>query len=480
MKKVELLLLSVILILGLAVRLYEINRPLADWHSWRQADTAAVARNFIKDGFNPFIPRYDDMSTQANGLDNPGRYRFVEFPIYNSLVAAVWAIFGISVTSARLVTVFITLGSTAFLYLLVKHFSGFKTAILAAFFFATIPFNVFYSSTILPGPLMVFGILGMYYSFVRWLEKERNWSWGIAAVLFANLAILSWPIALFFTIPIIYLAHDKYGTSFYKRPNLIIFALLSIVPFLAWRLWMTQFPQGIPNWRFLLNEGNIRFKGAFFRWLIAERVAGLILTSAGFALFVIGLIRKSEYKEKLFYLSWLASVAVYFTIFASGNVRHDYYQIPFVPIAAIYIAKGVRFLIGPPTAYFQKFIGPALAVVLLALIYAFGFYEVRGFYWINKPQIVTAGKAVDMILPKDAIVIAPYNGDAAFLYQTNRRGYPIVDRPLEVLIDNGVKYLVSVDVGDAGIQNLVRNCKPIQIAADYVLVEMFKECIGKQ
>ncbi|MBI3443618.1 glycosyltransferase family 39 protein [Candidatus Woesebacteria bacterium] len=480
MKRFEIFLLAAILIVALVVRLYEIKRPLADWHSWRQADTAAVARNFIKDGYNPFIPRYDDMSSQANGLDNPNRYRFVEFPIYNSLVAALWSVLGISVTSARLVTVAITLGSTALLYLLTKHFSGTKTAFLAAFFFATIPYNVFYSSTILPGPLMVFAVLGMYYTFTRWLASTRNWSWPVASVLFANLAILSWPIALFFTIPLLYLAWEKYGTSLYRRSDLIVFAILSLLPFLAWRLWMTRFPEGIPNWQFLLNEGGIRFKGAFFRWLITERIAGLILASTGFVLFIIGLTRKSEYREKLFYLSWLLAVALYFTVMASGNIRHDYYQVPFVPIAAIYMAKGVRFLTNLPRAHFNKVIGLPLALFLIVLMYAFGFYQVRGFYWTNKPQIVKAGQAADMILPKDAIVIAPYNGDAAFLYQTNRRGYPIVDRPLEVMIESGAKYLVSVDVGDPGIQNLVRNCSPIQTSSDYVIIEMFIECIGKQ
>ena len=124
MKKVELFLLAIILLIAFAVRLYKIDRPIADWHSWRQADTSAVARNFIKEGFNPFIPRYDDMSSQANGLDNPERYRFVEFPIYNSLIAAVWSQTGVNETYARLVTVFITLGSIIFLYLLVRHFSG--------------------------------------------------------------------------------------------------------------------------------------------------------------------------------------------------------------------------------------------------------------------------------------------------------------------------------------------------------------------
>ena len=114
-----------------------------------------------------------------------------------------------------------------------------------------------------------------------------------------------------------------------------------------------------------------------------------------------------------------------------------------------------------------------------SFIFAFGAYEVRGYYWINRPQIVEAGLAVNRLLPKDATVIAPYNGDAAFLYQTNRHGYPIVDRDLRTFIDQGTKYLVSVDVNDAGIQNLARHCNVLEQTKDYVIVEMFKDCIGK-
>lgn len=477
MKKIEILVLITILVLAFLVRLYKINRPIADWHSWRQADTAAVARNFIKEGFNPFISKYDDMSTQANGLDNPNRYRFVEFPIYNSLVAAVWSIAGINVAYARLVTVAITLGSTLLLYFLVKHFSGWQTATLASFFFAFIPYNIFYSSAILPGPLMVFGIIGLYYSFIRWLENQRL-TWFILSLFFANLAILTWPIALFFLLPILYLTFDQYGISLFKNYKLWLFAFFSLIPFVAWRIWMTQFPQGIPNWQFLLNEGNIRFKGAFFRWLIAERMGKLILTVGGFSLFILGILKKPQ-REKLFYWSWLVSIAIYFVVFASGNVRHDYYQIPLIPVAAIFMALGTKSLFNLPSQSFNKMIGPILAIVLILLTFAFGAFEIRGFYWINKPQIVTAGQAVDRLLPKNATVIAPYNGDAAFLYQTNRHGYPIVDRPLEKFIDQGTKYLVSVDIADSGIQNLARHCKVIEQTNEYVIVEMFKECIGK-
>lgn len=478
MKKLEVLALLILTLLALSLRLYKIDRPIADWHSWRQADTAAVARNFIKEGFNPFIPKFDDMSTQTNRLDNPNRFRFVEFPVYNSVIAAVWSITGISVMSARLTTVIITLLSMICLYFIVRNFSGSLTAFLAAFYFAVIPYNVFYSSAILPGPMMVFCLLGAYLTFIYWLKNENNRYLFVISAIFSGLAILTWPIALFFTLPLIYLVWDKYRFNAFKKTSLWVYAVVVLIPFIAWRIWMMNFPEGIPSWGFLINENNIRFKGAFFRWLVIERMGKLILTLGGFSLFILGVIKKPA-REKLFYLSILASVALYFTVFASGNVRHDYYQIPAIPAFAVFMALGTKLLIFPPPNIFNIYVSRTVAIASVIFLLVFGFYEIKGFYWINKPAIVTAGQAVDRLLPRDATVLAPYNGDTALLYNTNRHGYPITDRPLEKFIEEGTKYLVTVDTGDAGIQNLARHCKVLEQTSEYVIVEMFKSCIGK-
>lgn len=480
MRKVEIFLLLVILFVGLILRLYKIDRPVADWHSWRQADTVAVARNFIKEGFNPFIPKYDDMSSQGTGFDNPQRYRFVEFPILNSLIAGVWMITGVNETYARMVTVFISLMSAAFLYFLVRFFSGKIIAFLSTWFFLTIPYNVFYSSTILPGPLMVFGILGLYFCFVHWLESDK-WIFLISSIFFANLAILSWPIALFFLLPLAYLSYEKYGSSLFKSLKLWVFVLVSLVPFIAWRIWMLNFPEGIPSWQFLLNDGNIRFKGAFFRWLIAERMGKLILTVGGFPLFIIGLVVKHTKRENLFYLIWLFSLILYFVVFASGNVRHDYYQVPLIPIASIFMAIGTVKFFNLPYAHFSKILGPAVALILIIFMYAFGFFEIRGFYWVNRPQIVEAGMAADRILPEKAIVIAPYNGDTAFLYNTNRWGYPlypIEGKTLEKLTDEGTKYLVAVDLNRDFIKMLAQKCKVLKTTQDYIIIEIERKCLN--
>src|SRR4030065_2790044 len=93
MKKLQILLLFLIIIGGIIFRLYRSNGPVADWHSWRQADTSAVSRNFVNLGFDLLHPRFDDLSNVASGLDNPEGYRFVEFPIYNAFQAGLFVAF---------------------------------------------------------------------------------------------------------------------------------------------------------------------------------------------------------------------------------------------------------------------------------------------------------------------------------------------------------------------------------------------------
>jgi len=87
MKKLDTIFLSVILIIAFILRMYNVGTPLADLHSWRQADTAAVARNFSRHGINLLKPQYDDVSSIQSGLENPEGLRMVEFPIYNAIIA---------------------------------------------------------------------------------------------------------------------------------------------------------------------------------------------------------------------------------------------------------------------------------------------------------------------------------------------------------------------------------------------------------
>ena len=117
--KNEYFLLSIMLLLGFVVRLYRIDNPVADWHSWRQADTAAVSRNFVNGGINMLYPTYDDISSIQSGLENPTGIRMVEFPIYNLLSFATAKISNLNVElSSRLTSIILSLIDSSISFIL--------------------------------------------------------------------------------------------------------------------------------------------------------------------------------------------------------------------------------------------------------------------------------------------------------------------------------------------------------------------------
>lgn len=446
--------LAFVIVIALAVRFWRINTPLADWHSWRQADTAAVTRIYVEEGIDFLHPRYDDLSSIPSGKENPNGYRMVEFPIINGLTAFLYQhiptarLLEVHVFS-RIVSIAFSLGSLIVLYRLVKLFSGDLEAILAALVFALLPYNIYYSRVVLPEVSWTFFSLLTLYMISNWLLDEKHaiasWKFWIGA-LSAAMTLLLKPYAVFLSFPLLYLTWKQCRWNLLKSRSTYIFVLISLTPFVLWRLWIEQFPEGIPAYQWLLNGNGIRLKGAFFQWLFADRLGRLILGYWGLVPFGLGLLVRPAQKEGWFYRWWMFGILAYVTVFATGNVQHDYYQIFSIPIISIFVAKGFVFLLHPPkelsllTAYCLLFITSAFAL-------AFGWYNVRDYFNINHPEIVEAGKAADRLLSDDAKVIAPYGGDTAFLYQTDRSGWPI-GGSIEEKIKRGATHYISVNFDD--------------------------------
>lgn len=449
LKALRIGLLILIFFLGFVVRLYRFNGPVADWHSWRQADTSSVSRNFVSKGFDVLHPTYQDLSNVPSGLDNPNGYRFVEFPIYNVLQAGGYEIFGQLTLEewGRLVTILASLFSALFLYLIVKKRFGILPGSLSLIFFLFLPFNIYYGRTILPDPSMIAASLGGIYFFGRWLEKDKFTIFNLQflmSLLLTAIAFLLKPYALFFTLPMIYLTFERYGFGFWKKYQLWLFAIVSLIPLISWRAWMTQFPAGIPVSNWLFNAGNIRFKPAYFYWLFADRTARLISGYWGVVFIILGFLKKYKSKDFLFVLSFIVASLSYMVVIARGNVQHDYYQILIVPSLAMVMGLGASSLLKPFENY-NKIVSYLVFVVCFGFTMFFGWYFVRDYFNINNPSIVVAGEAVDKLTPKNAKVIANYGGDTSFLYQTKRSGWASYEKPLPEMAQMGADYLVIVN-----------------------------------
>src|SRR5258708_2385441 len=202
--------LILILLSCFLVRLYRFNGPIADWHSWRQADTSAVSRNFIKYGFDLLHPRMNNISNVQSGLENPKGYFFTEFPIYNAAQAGLFTLIGIFTLEewGRLITIFSSTLTAFFLYLIVSRHSNKMIGLFAAFLFAFIPYDIYYGRTILVDTSMAMAVLGGIYFFDRWVEESikikvlsiKYWTLFIISLIFTATAFLLKPYAVFFVL----------------------------------------------------------------------------------------------------------------------------------------------------------------------------------------------------------------------------------------------------------------------------------------
>lgn len=320
---------------------------------------------------------------------------------------------------------------------------------------------------------MVFATLAALYFFVRLLETEKLLFF-ILTALFLNVAVLTKPYLLYLLIPMIYLSYHFQGMKAFRNRQLYLLAFLSVVPLLAWRAWMLQFPEGIPSSSWLFNKDNIRFKGAFLHWIIGERLGREILTVGGFFLTTLGAFLKPKKNQTYFFHWWLLSVSLYVVILASGNVEHDYYQVPLVPILVIMMARGVDFLLFDSHKFLIRWITIPSTLILILLTFALGWYEVRSFYQINNGEIMQAGDVARVILPKEAAVIAPYGRNTALLYQLDRPGWSSVYTSIDELIKLGATHYVSVNF-DAQTEDVMKKFKVIHKTPSFVIVDLMKQ-----
>jgi len=473
-RNIEYILLSILLILGFIVRLYKINNPIADWHSWRQADTASVSKIYVEKGISLLFPRYQDVSSIQTGLQNPEGYRFVEFPIYNAIHAILFKDIGYFTLEiwGRLLSIICSLVSAILIFYLGKRFLNKWGGLLASFFFLFIPYNIYFSRVILPEPMgTMFALFGVYL-FTKYIDLENKLHLLFSAVFLA-LAVLIKPFYLFYSVPLIYLLIDKYTfKKIYKDFKilfpLIVYSLIILLPLILWRIWISKYPEGIPFYKWVFNGNKIRFKPSYWFWIYSERLGRLILGVWGLIPFIFGIL--SVKKKKMFNVFFLIGVILYTVVVATANVMHDYYQISLVPAVSLVVAEGFLFLWN--NKFFNKKLSRILVIFSVFIMLVSGWYQVKEYYNVNHPEIIEAGKAIDKIAPKDALILVPYNGDTAFLYQTGRSGWPAVDSSIEEIKDRGADYYLSVNFNDKDTIQAMNEYKVIERTSTYVIVDL--------
>ena len=412
-----------IVVAAFALRLIAINQPFIDPWSWRQSDVAAIARNYLENGFRFSRPQID-------WAGNERGYVGTEFPILPFVAALVYKSVGVAEWIGRLEGVLFFVAALPFFFGLVRRIYGERVALWAAFFYAFAPLSIVASRAFMPDvPSLSLAIAGLYF-FLRWVEEEK-FGWMVTSAVLVSLALLIKLPTAIVGAPLVYLALPK------SRRGDISDRQARVPPgnvFVRWELWffgaVTLVPSAMWYWhahriaeRFyphhFFGAGGFQIMSFAWYWEIARQTAFSSLTLLLFVLATLGALIIPRGRFMRLFHWWLAATAVFIFFVGYGN-RHQWYQLPLVPIAAV--------LAGCACVWIGRTAMPRvlLAVGAMLLIASFAmssYFCLQPLYRPAAASLRDLGLELNEASTSNALIIAATDGDPTVFYYAHRKGW---------------------------------------------------------
>jgi 4-amino-4-deoxy-L-arabinose transferase-like glycosyltransferase len=485
--------------MAVAVRLISVNQPYIDNWSWRQSDVASIARNYYENGFHFAYPQIDWAG------DAPG-YVGTEFPILPFVAAICYKLAGVHEWIGRIQAIIFFAASLPCFFFLVREISSEVAATWALLFYSFAPLSLFASREFMPdAPSLSLAIIGLYF-FLRWVEHDEKRFFFASAILISLSILIKLPNVLI-GAPIAYVvlkSNVSAAPRTARRLQLLLFATIALLPSAIW-YWHAHQIAGRFYPHHFFGAGGIQIMNASWYWHILKQITTSSLTLLLFALALLGTfvaspvasatrtrpVARSTRRLPLFHW-WLAAMVVFIIVVGYGN-RHQWYQLPLVPIAAAFGGAGCAFVGSKISA---RKIKVALSILLAALFAALVFAHVRPLY--QSPSSVALrdlGLELNRMTPKNSLIAAADNGDPTVFYYAERKGWHFPEKEgiyngepretaqaiadLEQLRSRGANYLVFtkdtkwwLDYYRAFAQHLAENATLMETTSGFKIYEL--------
>lgn len=421
--------------------------PLEMAHSWRQAFTSMVTRNYVELGMDWLHPRID-MAGEKTGIVG------AEFPIFNFLAVLLARVFGYAHWQGRVVNLVVVIWGAYHFYCLLKYRFTERTALFSVSILLCSSWFTF-SRKAMPDTFSVSLVLvGLRYGFDYWFfGRWRSFIWAMLAI---SLGVLSKIpamslLAIVAVLPFFHIEHK--GRAVAVCLGLTMAVLPSLWWYFYWVPVLNQqygyhlfFPKGlvegwheiVPLWRLLLEKFYFT---SFYSFL------------ALFFAFV-GMIALKKRAMRLESLA-LAMVTVVFGLFIlkTGAVfpQHTYYSVPFVPVMALLSGLGIDFLTsgshGLKDRWYQKpWVGFSMLILLSAEAISNQFHD--HFIKPSEEYKLTLESELAAVIPMDAKVVFASSASPQELYLLHRKGWTLYmeqlleDRAIENYQKLGAQYVI--------------------------------------
>lgn len=440
-----------------------LNYPPQGMHVWRQCNTLAMSRNFLKEDMNIFHPRIDRRNDR-DGVTGS------HFPLYEWGLALIWKLSGESETMARIYSMLLFSGTMTAFYLLLLSLGSLKWyAFLSSLILNSVPQLYYDSINAMPDLMSLMLALTALLSVIRYLST------GKPAQLFLFTVLASLAGAVKFQ----YLLIPFSGIAFYsdlKKRNvrLVSAMLIPLLVTFAWfryALWLTEI-------------SNLREFGLWItpvppeKWLPGIRdnlMSDLPEKLTGWPLLLSIIISSWYYRNKLKrgktawqVALWGGGFLLFYIIAFERMMNHGYYFIAIIPLFVFIHHKLIQ--------------GSGKAGMLLSLIcilnLSFAMLRIIPGRW-SVPGMAIAEEFADpvkraslsILIPDGKVVIGPDISGCIYFYFTDTEGYSF-EHASELFLQKQDGLYIEEMIAN-GVQTLV-------IRADGQTAEMLKPLQGKR
>ncbi len=440
-----------LLVLAFAFRVYRLDVPFVDAHSWRQVTNADIARLWAEGPIDFLYP-----SVSWGGPD--GRVG-LEFPLLHLLMALVWKVAGLSNAAGRLVPVAFSVLTVWFTYRLGCRLFGTAAGRGAAFLMAVSPSVVYFGRTPLSDTPMLCFSVGAVLGFYAYAQegRARDALGGVVALALAGLVKLP---AILVLGPVLWTGVATRGLKrtladpWYVSGTVAAVGAIGVWYLHADQIYLeTGLTQAIFRPSGTYPPEIAQFAGRFTtvsHWTRADlltwettkelllRYWALHLTPLFTLVTLAGFVRwQWSWRTRSIVDIWALAAASLVVVSLAGQIPHEFHQLPTLPPLALYFGMGAAPFFGG--ALYERHgttrrlaLAAAVALVLgsAALV---GFRDSGVIEHLYRPDnmnqaVIDAGWAIDRVTPQGGLVVTVEyeqhgSNSPMVLYYAHRRGW---------------------------------------------------------
>ena len=424
--------------LGSLLRLVQIWMPVLGVHSWRQADTAAMARHFSQAGTPIWLPQIDWGGASAGFVES-------EFPLYPFLISRLYGLMGVQEWLGRGLSVLCS-GLTIWLVMrLGRRWFNPQAGWWAGLAFAIAPLGVYFGRAFQAEALLLLCAAGALESLSLWRERRLAWALALSWLGFTTAGLIKVIPLLWLGLPMlmVHLTSNPQGEAPPMRslpgrvlrlvgsPGFWLYIGTSLAAIIGW-FWHAHhlgLASGLSFgfWGSGADRSSLSLLLDLNSWTnLMLRVGLRLLALVGVPFLLIGLRASWRSGGGQIAISGLLGVLLCTVATMRSSTIHEYYQLPLLLFSSPLIGLGWQTWQQKRSRWQPRLlIGLALVVSLTVLSVDYWAVEHRHRQaWMPLALTIRRG------LPIDARIVSVTSTDPTLLNLARRQGWLISSKQL--------------------------------------------------